>query len=162
MAEVDDFLAHYGVKGMKWGVRRNSDTGVRPIAKTLDESKFGRAANANAKRYMAKQAAKTNAAAPKRLSRKEHKAKVKRERDEFYQKKANKLLDEVMNDPEVLVNVRTMNGTMVASGKEFLDFMRRGGVMDVRATDIYARKTADGKNYELNADMNKQYKAPKR
>lgn len=24
--EVDTFLAHYGVKGMKWGVRNNSDT----------------------------------------------------------------------------------------------------------------------------------------
>lgn len=27
MAEVDDFLAHYGVKGMKWGKRKAQDGG---------------------------------------------------------------------------------------------------------------------------------------
>lgn len=39
--DVDAFLAHHGVKGMKWGVRRGPD-GVRPIARTLARSKFGK------------------------------------------------------------------------------------------------------------------------
>ena len=129
MTEVDNFLAHYGVKGMKWGKRKADDS-----------SSNGEG----------------------RLSRKEHRAKVKQERREFYQKKADKLFEEVMNDPDVLVNVRTLNGSMVATGKEFTDYMAKGGVMDIRATDIYARKTADGKNYQMNSEMNKQYKAPKR
>ena len=48
------YLEHYGKKGMKWGVRRDPKTGVRPIANTLDKSKFGQAANRNAQRSMAR------------------------------------------------------------------------------------------------------------
>lgn len=32
--EIDDFLAHYGVKGMKWGVRRAASSGTSGRAKT--------------------------------------------------------------------------------------------------------------------------------
>jgi hypothetical protein len=52
---TDEFLAHYGVKGMHWGIRRDPETGVRPIAKALDSSRFGRMANKNAERRMSKQ-----------------------------------------------------------------------------------------------------------
>lgn len=42
---VDNFLAHFGVKGMKWGVRR-SDTGssATPLSKSSMNTKEGRAA----------------------------------------------------------------------------------------------------------------------
>lgn len=33
---VDDVLAHFGIKGMKWGVRRNSATKHPPAAKSID------------------------------------------------------------------------------------------------------------------------------
>lgn len=49
--DVQAFLEHAGVKGMKWGVRRNSNTGVRPIAKTLSNSKFGKLAQRNVDRH---------------------------------------------------------------------------------------------------------------
>ena len=59
----EDFLAHYGVPGMHWGIRKDPDKystrrgadGVRPLARTLDQSRFGKLANANANRYMRKQ-----------------------------------------------------------------------------------------------------------
>ena len=50
-------LIHYGKKGMKWGVRRGSD-GVRPIARTMNESKMGKKQNKRALDYGAKKAAK--------------------------------------------------------------------------------------------------------
>ena len=33
MTDVDDFLAHFGVKGMKWGVTTKSTSGNKPSSK---------------------------------------------------------------------------------------------------------------------------------
>ena len=46
---VEDFLAHYGVKGMKWGVRRNSIPGVS--ARTSREAKKDATEFAKAKMF---------------------------------------------------------------------------------------------------------------
>ena len=48
--EPKDIL-HFGVKGMKWGVRRDSKTGIRPIAKTLNDSRFGKKSIARAEAH---------------------------------------------------------------------------------------------------------------
>lgn len=53
---VGDFLEHYGVMGMHWGIRKDAN-GVRPLAKSLDESKFGQ----HVKNRQAKQAKKQRA-----------------------------------------------------------------------------------------------------
>lgn len=52
-----DELAHYGVKGMKWGVRKDR-RGVRPAARALNDSGFGKLSKANKDRYDRKRAAK--------------------------------------------------------------------------------------------------------
>ena len=48
--EVDDFLAHYGVKGMKWGVRRSDNSSekaakAKPVVKQQTESRSVKLAN---------------------------------------------------------------------------------------------------------------------
>lgn len=53
-AEVDEFLEHYGVKGMKWGVRRSSSSGTsgrtnktpsRPTVKSMSDDELRRRIN---------------------------------------------------------------------------------------------------------------------
>lgn len=52
------YLQHFGVKGMKWGVRRDPNTGVRPIAKTLNDSRLGDASRRNVERHYNRKAYK--------------------------------------------------------------------------------------------------------
>jgi len=54
------YLEHYGVRGMHWGIRRDPKTGVRPIAKALNEGPAGRASKANVDRYEARRRARIN------------------------------------------------------------------------------------------------------
>ena len=131
--ETDVFLAHYGVKGMKWGVRRKSaDDGA-------------------------------SAAKPKRMSRKEARALNKEGRKKFYEDKANRILSEsVKKGDDVLVQVRTPGSTYptVVTGREFASYAARGGAFDVRMTDIYATKAAGG--YQLNESPNAGYQKVQR
>lgn len=129
MDEVDEFLAHYGVKGMKWGVRKSSGD--------------------------------SSGSSEKRLSRKEFKAKVSSEKNAFYENKAARILDEATKDPKTLISVKAGTYPTVVTGKEFVSYLSNGGSFDIRATDVYARRTAEGP-YQLNTSMNQQYKKPKR
>jgi len=92
----EEFLEHYGVKGMHWGITRDPQTGVRPIAKSLDESRFGSAAKKNTQRYMDKQDAK----ADKKFTKK---AITARGYAQDYNVMADKMnsteIDRINNDP---------------------------------------------------------------
>lgn len=48
MSEVDEFLEHYGVKGMKWGVRRAEKAKAAARVRSKDPERFG---NRNNRRY---------------------------------------------------------------------------------------------------------------
>ena len=115
MANTDAFLAHYGVKGMKWGVRNDDPSG----------------------------GGKTKPKKPPKLTRKE----VRAEKKAFYDKKAHDLGNEVFTKQnDVLVSVLDHRSgiTNIVTGKEFATHLANGGWMDVKTTDIWARKTAAG------------------
>lgn len=59
-SEIETWFEHHGVKGQKWGLRRNRDTGIRPAAQTLNDSKLAKLNEANVNRHNAKKAAKAS------------------------------------------------------------------------------------------------------
>lgn len=52
--DVDGFLIHFGVKGMKWGVRKSDKSGKSlTVGQKLNRSKFGEISRENVKKYNA-------------------------------------------------------------------------------------------------------------
>ena len=106
-------LAHYGVKGMKWGVRKTEG----------------------------------------RVTRKQNRQMNKEARDKFYAEKASKIYEEAKKGGErVLVETRVPGdfAQTVVTGKQFAEHLERGGVMDVRTTEIFARQPKPNQQYVLN------------
>lgn len=110
-----DYLAHFGVKGMRWGVRKANDSSTPKVSR--------------------------------RQQKKEAKRAAKQARFEADQKKATMLLDAALKDPEILIN---LNNNIVVTGKEFVDHMSNGGLMNVRTTTVFAQKDKQSGQYVLN------------
>lgn len=74
-------------------------------------------------------------------SRKEYKARVKTERREHQEKKLDNVLKtSLKKGNEVLIRTLTPgdNAITVATAKEFVDFLSKGGAFDARVTDVFA------------------------
>lgn len=104
-----EFLAHVGVKGMRWGHRKAED------------------------------ASSSNASVPKTSGRKERKIKKEAAREAGRKadaKKVRDLVDLSLKSPDVLI---TLNGQTIVTGKEFSNHMRAGGLMNAKTTTVFAR-----------------------
>jgi hypothetical protein len=121
---VTNTLEHHGIKGMRWGVRRDDST-----------SSSG------------------GSSKPKKLSRSE----VAQEQRDFYQKKADNILKVASKDPESLIALKTPNDAVIVTGHQFVDHMTRGGLMDIRMSDVWATKASPTGPYELNPNINQPF-----
>ena len=115
---IADELTHYGVKGMKWGVRKDRDGG----------SRRGRAKDQSA--------GDASGAKPKKQSRRQRRQEERRARIEAHQARASEVFEQAANNPESLVKVRTEYGPYILTGQQFVDYVSSGGAFDVKTLDI--------------------------
>ena len=118
MTDLDNFLEHYGVKGMKWGVTRDEAVlarigGGRVAGETkADRQKF--------KEYK------------KSTSRKERRA----DKEEVRVTRAKHLIETSLANPKNFVLVGTPGYPTLMRGKEFVDYLGQGGAFNPMTTNI--------------------------
>lgn len=126
MVDLDDFLEHYGVKGMKWGVSKDEAVlarigGGRVSGETkADRQKF--------KDYK------------KSTSKKERRS----DKNEARTTRAQHLVETSLANPRNFVQVGTPGYPTLMRGKEFVDYLSRGGAfnpMTTNITDLQERKS---------------------
>ena len=104
----DVVLMHYGIKGMKWGVRKKRDGGDSGGTSSK----------------------------PKKQSRRQRRKEERRARSEAQQKRAMEILELAAKNPTSMVRVRTQYGTYLTTGEEFVNYAANGGVFDIRTLAI--------------------------
>lgn len=126
MEDEIESLYHYGVKGMRWG-KRKDDAVLARIAgrRMVGETKEDR------QRY--KDYKKTT-------SRKDRKA----DRQEAISQYASKLLEDSLANPKNFVQVGTPGYPTLMQGKEFVEYLGRGGAFDPMSTSMTDLKLGEG------------------
>lgn len=130
--KTEDFLAHYGKKGMKWGVRKDKDSA----------SSGG-----------------PGSSKPK-LSRKEVRKINKAGELDYNVKKLEEVYAESKAKGEsVLVKSRVAGdyADTVMTGREFVNHVERGGLVDGKSTRIFARQEKAGEAFVMNNFQDEKY-----
>lgn len=159
--EIEEFLEHHGVKGMHWGVRsaqkqtaiKERNQNVQNLSRGSKSKIIGISAAATLGSWaltnklsgipivnivggviggtLAGRAA-TNHYLKKHGQTKA--AKIPKQKPLKGQAKANALLDQALQKP----NSRfILNGTQTVTGKQFVDFLVNGGLLDINTTNVY-------------------------
>ena len=101
-----------------------------------------------------------------KAEKKAYKQNVRKERDEFYEKKANSVVSTAAKHPKSLISVygyvdtSTMPSQMIMTGEQFITGLSSGAVFNVKYTDVYATLNQKTKSYERTENFNAKYKKP--
>ena len=154
MAEdLDVFLAHYGVKGMKWGQRKQN------VGSSSSSSSFG----PNKPDLSTLSGGET--VSKKDFSRKEVKRANKANKEAYDLKKTEEAYAEAKSGGErVLVKSRAAGdyADTVMTGKQFSDYVESGGFLDVASTRVFARRASEGEEFVMNNFQDEVYRPIKR
>uniref|UniRef100_A0AAU8GPK6 Uncharacterized protein n=1 Tax=Gordonia phage Petito TaxID=3158876 RepID=A0AAU8GPK6_9CAUD len=154
MAEdLESFLAHHGVKGMKWG-QRKQDGGTSP-----GSSSFG------SKKPDLSTLSGGETVSKKDFSRKEVKRANKANKEAYDVKKTEEAYAEAKAGGErVLVKSRAVGdyADTVMTGKDFASYVESGGLLNVASTRVFARQAAEGEQFVMNNFQDEVYRPIKR
>lgn len=159
---LGEVLEHHGVKGQKWGVRRRSEAEGGPSLSSVKARTDHPLAPLRSKHDQAR-AERIASGQTRRGAKAAVQLQTAKEREDFYQNKAQNIIDVASKDHESLIALKTGNGQhLIVTGKQFIDHMTAGGLMDIKASDVYATRdrTPSGKRtgpYILNPDINKPF-----
>lgn len=117
--ELENFLAHYGVKGMKWGVRRDEATLRRLTGQRVKAGGGTR----EERKTMNKQAKKDWKDYKKSTTRKERKADSRAANES----KMQYILDQIINDAGTMIEVRENGVRNLMLGDEFIERLSANG-----------------------------------
>lgn len=128
----ESYLEHYGVKGMKWGVRKDEAV-LRRL--TRDMTRVAPEGATRAERKASRQADKKAWEDYKNsTTRKERRQDAREAREQ----KLSYLVEEAVKDPYVLLATRNSitEAPTLVMGKEFVDHMSRGGAVNIGLTEL--------------------------
>ena len=101
-----------------------------------------------------------------KAEKKAYKQNVRKERNDFYDKKAKSVAATAAKHPKSLISVygyhdmSTIPSQMIMTGEQFITGISSGAAFNVKYTDVYATLNQKTKSYELNENFNAQYKKP--
>ncbi len=130
-------ISHYGVKGMKWGVRRDHQV--------LDKL-AGRRSNPGGETKEIRKERKKERDSDWKKFKSETTSKERRKLSkEARASKADYIINTVVKDPKnTLVATQTPAGrNLIVSGEAFVEHLKAGGAFNVLATDIGDKNTLD-------------------
>lgn len=138
MSDVDDFLTHHGVKGMRWG-RRKSDSGSGGSGGSGDSGGSG---------------GSTKKAPKHTETRREHRKRVKQEAAEFQQKKLEKTFKaaETKGDNVLIKTMYADGAPTIVTGKEFVRDISSGRMFNANVTEVFGEKRADGRYHTVESE----------
>lgn len=128
---AEEFLEHYGVKGMKWGVTRDEAT----LRRMQGQRVRARGGTRQERKDLNAQLKSDWKSYKKSTTRKERKADARASQ----QSKADYLVDiATKHSDTALIQVGLPGGQrIVATGEEFVEHMALGGAMNAKTSEIY-------------------------
>lgn len=141
-SQVDDFLAHVGVKGMRWGVRKNDDGGSSGSSGSSGNNSGGSGSGGGDGADSGK------GKKPKyEESRREYRKRTRAEAQEFYDKKAEGVISEALKKGDGVL-VKTFYSDSydfeIVTGKEFVESLTKGRAINTPFTEIWAERDTGG------------------